>query len=134
VKPHKPESPDERHRIELSGGTVIHAQGQWRVNGILNVGRSIGDYSLEAVIAEPDFVDVQLNEAHDFLVLGTDGLWDHVPEAFIVDTVYECLAEATTKLDDIPKLLVEAAKDHDSQDNITVVLVLLKPRDQIGLG
>lgn len=134
VKPHKPESVDERRRIEMSGSTVIHAQGQWRVNGILNVGRSIGDYSLEAVIAEPDFVDVQLNDAHDFLVLGTDGLWDHVPESFIVDTVYECLAASTTKLEDIPKLLVEAAKDGDSQDNITVVLVLLKPRDQIGLG
>ncbi|XP_034473306.1 protein phosphatase 1E [Drosophila innubila] len=134
VKPHKPESPDERRRIEVSGGAVIHAQGQWRVNGILNVGRSIGDYSLEAVIAEPDFVDVQLSEAHDFLILGTDGLWDHVPESIIVDTIYECLAEATTQLDDIPKLLVDAAKDHDSQDNITVVLVLLKPRDQIGLG
>ncbi|XP_064537531.1 protein phosphatase 1F [Drosophila montana] len=131
VKPHKPEAVDERRRIELSGGSVIHAQGQWRVNGILNVGRSIGDYSLEAVIAEPDFVDVPLTEAHDFLVLGSDGLWDHVPEPFIVDTVYECLAEVTTKLDDIPKLLVEAAKERDSQDNITVVLVLLKTREQI---
>ncbi|KAH8377554.1 hypothetical protein KR093_005916 [Drosophila rubida] len=134
VKPHKPESPDERRRIELSGGTVIHAQGQWRVNGILNVGRSIGDYSLEAVIAEPDFVDVPLSEAHDFLVLGSDGLWDHVEESFIVDTVYECLANANTKLDDIPKLLLEAAKNNDSQDNITAVLVLLKPRDQIGIS
>ncbi|KAH8409330.1 hypothetical protein KR222_000634 [Zaprionus bogoriensis] len=134
VKPHKPESVDERRRIELSGSTVIHAQGQWRVNGILNVGRSIGDYSLEAVIAEPDFVDVQLSEAHDFLVLGSDGLWDHVPESHIVDTVYAGLAEATTKLEDIPRQLVEAAKERDSQDNITVVLVLLKPRAQIGLG
>ncbi|XP_034097338.1 protein phosphatase 1F [Drosophila albomicans] len=132
VKPHKPESPDERRRIEISGSTVIHAQGQWRVNGILNVARSIGDYSLEAVIAEPDFVDVPLSEAHDFLVLGSDGLWDHVEESFIVDTVYECLADAKTQLDDIPKLLLEAAKEHDSQDNITAVLVLLKPRDQIG--
>ncbi|XP_001356903.2 protein phosphatase 1F [Drosophila pseudoobscura] len=131
VKPHKPESPDERKRIEAAGGTVLHAQGQWRVNGILNVARSIGDYCLETVIAEPDFVDVHLNEAHDFLVLGTDGLWDHVPETFIIDTVYECLADPTTKLDDIPKLLIEAAKERDSQDNITAVIVLLKPRHQI---
>ncbi|BFF95924.1 protein phosphatase 1F [Drosophila madeirensis] len=131
VKPHKPESPDERKRIEAAGGTVLHAQGQWRVNGILNVARSIGDYCLEAVIAEPDFVDVHLNEAHDFLVLGTDGLWDHVPESFVIDTVYERLADTTTKLDDIPKLLIEAAKEGDSQDNITAVIVLLKPRHQI---
>ncbi|KAH8282545.1 hypothetical protein KR054_008334 [Drosophila jambulina] len=134
VKPHKPENPDERRRIEKAGGTVIHAQGQWRVNGILNVARSIGDYSLEAVIAEPDFVDVQLNEAHDFLVLGTDGLWDHVTEAQVIDIVYESLAQPTTKLEDIPKQLIEAAKEGDSQDNITAVLVLLKPRDQIGNG
>ncbi|KAH8334509.1 protein phosphatase 1E [Drosophila kikkawai] len=134
VKPHKPENPDERKRIEKAGGTVIHAQGQWRVNGILNVARSIGDYSLEAVIAEPDFVDVQLNEAHDFLVLGTDGLWDHVTEAQVIETVYESLADSTTKLDDIPRLLIEAAKEGDSQDNITAVVVLLKPRDQIGNG
>ncbi|XP_017015646.2 protein phosphatase 1E [Drosophila takahashii] len=131
VKPHKPENPDERKRIETAGGTVLHAQGQWRVNGILNVARSIGDYSLEAVIAEPDFVDVPLSEAHDFLVLGTDGLWDHVPESLIIETVYESLADATTKLDDIPKLLIEAAKERDSQDNITAVVVLLKPRHQI---
>jgi len=110
---------------------VLHAQGQWRVNGILNVARSIGDYSLEAVIAEPDFVDVQLNEAHDFLVLGTDGLWDHVPESLIIETVYDSLADTTMKLDDIPKLLIEAAKERDSQDNITAVVVLLKPRHQI---
>ncbi|ALC38662.1 CG10376 [Drosophila busckii] len=131
VKPHKPEGNEERRRIELSGGTVIHAQGQWRVNGILNVARSIGDHSLQAVIAEPDFVDVPLSEAHDFLLLGTDGLWDHVPETLIVDTVYACLAQLDTKLEDIPKVLVEAAKQHDSQDNITVVLVLLKPRSEI---
>ncbi|XP_032569922.1 protein phosphatase 1F [Drosophila sechellia] len=131
VKPHKPENPDERKRIETAGGTVLHAQGQWRVNGILNVARSIGDYSLEAVIAEPDFVDVQLNEAHDFLVLGTDGLWDHVPESLIIETVYDSLADTTMKLDDIPKLLIEAAKERDSQDNITAVVVLLKPRHQI---
>ncbi|XP_068140183.1 protein phosphatase 1L [Drosophila tropicalis] len=133
VKPHKPECQDERRRIEAAGGTVINAQGQWRVNGILNVARSIGDYSLEAVIAEPDFVDVPLNKTHDFLVLGTDGLWDHVPETFIIDTVYECLNQSDTKLDDIPKLLAEAAKERDSQDNITVVVVLLKPRKEIGL-
>ncbi|KAH8413252.1 hypothetical protein KR009_009196 [Drosophila setifemur] len=132
VKPHKPEHPDERKRIEAAGGTVLHAQGQWRVNGILNVARSIGDYSLEAVIAEPDFVDVQLSDAHDFLVLGTDGLWDHVPESVVIETVYESLTDPTTKLDDIPKLLIEAAKEGDSQDNITAVVVLLKPRQRIG--
>jgi len=49
----------------------------------------------------------------------------------IIETVYESLADPTTKLEDIPKLLIEAAKERDSQDNITAVVVLLKPRHQI---
>ncbi|KAH8273609.1 hypothetical protein KR018_004121 [Drosophila ironensis] len=134
VKPHKPENPEERKRIEAAGGTVLHAQGQWRVNGILNVARSIGDYSLEAVIAEPDFVDIPLSDAHDFVVLGTDGLWDHVPEALVIETVYEALADPATKLEEIPRMLIEAAKERDSQDNITAVVVLLKERQEIELG
>ncbi|XP_050320346.1 protein phosphatase 1F [Bactrocera neohumeralis] len=130
VKSHKPDAPDERKRIEMSegGGTVLYVQGQWRVNGILNVSRSIGDYSVIPAIAEPDFVDVSLTAAHDFIVLGTDGLFDHVPENKIVDTIYKLLADTEQKIENIPKILIELAKDGDSQDNITVVIIFLKNR------
>ncbi|XP_065356353.1 uncharacterized protein LOC135950749 [Calliphora vicina] len=133
VKPHKPDSVDEKKRIESieTGGSVIFVQGQWRVNGIINVSRSIGDYTVKAVIAEPDIVDVPLQPSHDFLLLGSDGLCDHVSEKDIVDCVYKSIADDEQCLDDIPKHLIELAKQGDSQDNITVVLVLLKERQQI---
>ncbi|XP_061399394.1 protein phosphatase 1F [Musca vetustissima] len=133
VKPHKPDSMDERKRIESieTGGAVVFVHGQWRVNGIINVSRSIGDHSVKAVIAEPDFVDVPLQSSHDFLILGSDGLWDHVTEADIVKCTYKSLADVQQPLEDIPKQLIELAKKGDSQDNITVMLVLLKERSNI---
>lgn len=133
VKPHKPDSMDERKRIESNetGGAVVFVHGQWRVNGIINVSRSIGDHSVKAVIAEPDFVDIPLQPTHDFLILGSDGLWDHVSETELVKCTYKALADVQQHLDDIPKHLIELAKQGDSQDNITVVLVLLKERSNI---
>ncbi|XP_067626128.1 protein phosphatase 1F [Eurosta solidaginis] len=133
VKSHKPDAADERKRIEAAegGGTVMYVQGQWRVNGILNVSRSIGDYTVVPAIAEPDFVDVPLTPAHDFIVLGTDGLFDHVPEPMLVETIYKSLADAEQRVENIPKVLIELAKEGDSQDNITVVIVFLKNRSNI---
>lgn len=133
VKPHKPDSVDERKRIESTetGGSVIYVQGQWRVNGIINVSRSIGDYTVKAVIAEPDIVDVLLQNTQDFVLLGSDGLYDHVSENEIVDCVYKSIMDDEQCLEDIPKQLIELAKQGDSQDNITVILVLLKDRLQI---
>ncbi|XP_075153723.1 protein phosphatase 1F [Haematobia irritans] len=133
VKPHKPDNMDERKRIESveTGGAVVFVQGHWRVNGIINVSRSIGDHSVKAVIAEPDFVDVPLQTNHDFLILGSDGLWDHVSETDIVNCTYNALTNVEQNIDDIPKHLIELAKQGDSQDNITVILVLLKERSNI---
>ncbi|XP_037960008.1 protein phosphatase 1F [Teleopsis dalmanni] len=133
VKPHKPDLMDERKRIECNetGGAVMFVQGQWRVNGILNVSRSIGDFSVSAVIAEPDIVDVEITAEHDFLVLATDGLWDHVAEQQVIDAIYTALAIAEQKVEDIPKILIDLAKKGDSQDNITVVIVFLKERQKI---
>lgn len=133
VQPHKPDNLDEKQRIESmqSGGAIMFIQGQWRVNGIINLSRSIGDFSVPALIAEPDFIDVPVQPAHDFLLLGTDGFWDYVSESQILKTVYESLLDEALSLAEIPRRLIELAKEGDSQDNITVTLVLLKKRLQI---
>jgi len=41
MKPHKPESEEEKQRIEALGGSVVW-HGTWRVNGTLAVSRAIG--------------------------------------------------------------------------------------------
>jgi len=78
VEPHKPNRPDEKHRIEALGGAVIH-WGTWRVNGQLAVSRAIGDGNYKPyVCSDPDVTTVQMNGTEDFCIVACDGLWDTV--------------------------------------------------------
>lgn len=75
---HKPNSREERTRIEDAGGVVVWA-GTWRVGGVLAVSRAFGDRPLKRyVIPTPDIKDEQLTSADDCLILASDGLWDVV--------------------------------------------------------
>eukprot|EP00002_Diphylleia_rotans_P017842 TRINITY_DN3461_c0_g1_i2.p1 TRINITY_DN3461_c0_g1~~TRINITY_DN3461_c0_g1_i2.p1 ORF type:complete len:335 (+),score=74.53 TRINITY_DN3461_c0_g1_i2:596-1600(+) len=54
----KPNRPDEKHRIEASGGFISYV-GCWRVQGALATSRSFGDRDLKRyVIADPQFIEV----------------------------------------------------------------------------
>ena len=62
---HKPVKA-ERERIERNGGFVTHDNwGNPRVNGILEMSRSIGDAALKkyGVIADPDIKSIQVGAA-----------------------------------------------------------------------
>merc|ERR1719401_2525777 len=88
----KADSPDERERIELSGGTVMAMEGcdgedagparVWegpaREKPGLAVSRSLGDGAGRAlgVIAEPVVTTHQLQPMDRFLLIASDGLWD----------------------------------------------------------
>ena len=109
---HKPSQKHELDRITNSGGFVNHFG---RINGNLNLSRSIGDLKYKQVpgippedqmiTAEPDIMQVVLNttssssadnaaaEADDigpdeFLILGCDGIWDCVSNEEAVHFVY----------------------------------------------
>lgn len=73
---HKPNSKEERQRIENAGGVVVWA-GTWRVGGVLAVSRAFGDRPLKRyVVATPDIKEEQLRDEDEFLILASDGLWD----------------------------------------------------------
>lgn len=75
---HKPNTREERTRIEDAGGVVVWA-GTWRVGGVLAVSRAFGDRPLKRyVIPTPDIRDEQLTHDDDCLILASDGLWDVV--------------------------------------------------------
>jgi serine/threonine protein phosphatase PrpC len=75
---HKPNSREERSRIEDAGGVVVWA-GTWRVGGVLAVSRAFGDRPLKRyVIPTPDIRDESLTQDDDCLILASDGLWDVV--------------------------------------------------------
>ncbi|XP_057994492.1 protein phosphatase 2C 51-like [Hevea brasiliensis] len=79
---HKPDRPDERGRVEAAGGRVIYWNGS-RVLGVLGTSRAIGDQYLKPyVTSEPKVTVSEHTESDDFIVIGTDGLWDVVSRKF----------------------------------------------------
>ncbi|XP_069365662.1 uncharacterized protein [Maniola hyperantus] len=132
VNPHKPDRPDEKERIESTGGTVMF-WGTWRVNGQLAVSRAIGDVQYKPyVTARPEIVVVELDGDEDFVVVGCDGLWDVLSEDAVALSVYKQLCNDRDDLKAVPKNLVRQAKRAGSEDNISVIVVFLKdPRDII---
>eukprot|EP00467_Chlorarachnion_reptans_P017160 CAMPEP_0114488196 /NCGR_PEP_ID=MMETSP0109-20121206/1191_1 /TAXON_ID=29199 /ORGANISM="Chlorarachnion reptans, Strain CCCM449" /LENGTH=179 /DNA_ID=CAMNT_0001664553 /DNA_START=274 /DNA_END=813 /DNA_ORIENTATION=+ len=74
---HKPNSEGERSRIESQGGFVAHFGGTHRLMGVLATSRAIGNPSLKpALSATPEVTSRQLKAGDDFLIIGSDGLWD----------------------------------------------------------
>ncbi|KAI3374973.1 hypothetical protein L3Q82_021498 [Scortum barcoo] len=76
---HKPYQLKERKRIKRAGG-FISFNGSWRVQGILAMSRSLGDYplkNLNVVIPDPDIMTFDLDKLQpEFMILASDGLWD----------------------------------------------------------
>lgn len=65
--------------VLLQGGYVDCCNGVWRIQGSLAVSRGIGDRTLkEWVIAEPYTKMLEIKPECEFLILGSDGLWDKV--------------------------------------------------------
>ena len=99
---HKPQSPAEKARIRNAGGYVSEDE---RVNGILAVSRSFGDYifkedkSLQVfeqlVTAVPDVRTVEIDENIDFLVVSSDGVWDMMSNQEVVDAVIDGMVNGT---------------------------------------
>ncbi|XP_074598512.1 uncharacterized protein LOC141853166 [Brevipalpus obovatus] len=133
MEPHKAEREDERNRVEEMGGTVVRVD-TWRISGALAISRAIGDPDFKPyVISSPDLEIYELDGSEDFLVVGCDGLWDQMTPDGACSLVYEYLAENAERenLDhdlnqNIARLLVNAAKDDGSGDNITTIVVFLR--------
>ncbi|KAK9291433.1 hypothetical protein L1049_019380 [Liquidambar formosana] len=147
---HKPDRPDERARIEASGGRVIFVDGP-RVGGILAMSRAIGDVYLKpAVTSEPEISFTKRDPEDECLILASDGLWDVLSSDLACKVASECLREgspatAATDLNTGPRredggagelypsrsalaaaLLTRLALGRKSSDNISVIVVDLK--------
>ncbi|KAG7215609.1 hypothetical protein INR49_022135 [Caranx melampygus] len=93
---HKPYQLKERKRIKKAGG-FISFNGSWRVQGILAMSRSLGDYplkNLNVVIPDPDIMSFDLNKLQpEFMILASDGLWDTFSNEEAVRFIRERLNE-----------------------------------------
>lgn len=115
----------ERERVIRQGGQVHWQVDTWRVGlPALQVTRSIGDDDLKpAVTAEPEITENTLHAEDEFLVMASDGLWDVMSSLDVINIIKDTVKEAGM----CSKRLATEAVERGSKDNITVIVVFLRP-------
>lgn len=126
---HRPSSLTEKLRIESLGGYVDDGY----LNGLLGVTRALGDWHLEGLkelgepgggplSAEPELKMITLTKDDEFLIIGSDGIWDVFSNQNSVDFARRRLqVHNDVKL--CCKEIVEEAIRRGATDNLTAVLV-----------
>lgn len=131
---HKPDVPAEYNRIINLGGKVTKdIYGIARINNILSLSRSIGDFNLLPYISwVPDIYRMQITDANKYLIAATDGLWDVFENQELVNYINNNLSEFNNDLQHIDnrmsvlcKNLLKIARLKGSKDNITILLLTL---------
>lgn len=142
MDPHKPEREDEKQRIEDLGGCITF-MGCWRVNGTYAVSRAIGDFDQKPYVsADADCSVTQLQGDEDLVLLACDGFFDAVKPSEVPRLVLAALrrtaepeggggedtpAPGPAPSEAVAQQLVAHAKAAGSSDNITVLVVFLRP-------
>lgn len=125
TKDHVASCPSERERIIQEGLEVKWQVDTWRVGAAaLQVTRSIGDDDLKpAVTAEPEITEVFLSSDDEYMVMASDGLWDVVSNDDVVSIIKDTVKEPGM----CSKRLATEAAARGAKDNITVIVVFLRP-------
>lgn len=136
---HKPLQEREMTRITHAGGFVNQFG---RVNGNLNLSRSVGDLkykqvpgippSEQMITAEPDIIHTKLMPGDEFIILGCDGIWDVLTNEECVKYVRDRIETKTPReigmemLDEIVSADPRASQGIGG-DNMTIMIVDLLP-------
>lgn len=143
----KPCRKDERKRIERLGGKVDQMafpvmQGggvRWMRGGPqrvmdrsgmggLAMSRSLGDLQLRPFVSSvPELVERKLDDRDKVLVLGTDGVWDHVTSQEAVDIAgrNNCPISAAKEITSVARRRWQQETGGQLSDDITAVVVRL---------
>mmetsp|Transcript_1046 Transcript_1046/g.1359 ORF Transcript_1046/g.1359 Transcript_1046/m.1359 type:complete len:462 (-) Transcript_1046:297-1682(-) len=136
---HKPAQEIETQRIHKAGGFITQAG---RVNGNLNLSRSIGDLKYkqnkalppkdQIITAEPDITRTELHPNDEFLLIGCDGIWDCKTNEEAVEFVKERLGQGMQISKICEELMDDCLADDPRKstgiggDNMTCVIVQLQ--------
>lgn len=131
---HKPVCTVERQRVTDSGGFVCP---DGLLCGELGVTRALGDFHLlrnnmknldtqaGPLTCEPEIREHELTPEDEFLILGTDGLWDVLTSQRAVEVARQKLREHNDPEKCASNLVEEAVRLHTS-DNVSVVTMCFK--------
>ncbi|KAL4589857.1 hypothetical protein LXL04_002768 [Taraxacum kok-saghyz] len=125
---HRPCCHKERTRVESLGGFiedgylngqigVTRAIGNFHIKGLKGIGGNCGPLS-----AEPEIKMMTLTHEDEFLIIGSDGIWDVFRNQNAVDFVRRRLQEHND-VKRCCKEMVEEALKRGAVDNLTVVVV-----------
>ena len=144
---HKPQHEGEAARIHAAGG-YVNAVG--RINGNLNLSRSLGDLKYKQVdgvppegqmiTADPDVTVTELLPGDAFFVLGCDGVWDCLSNQQAVDLVRAGLQAGRSLVQVVDSVLAACLASDPRQtagiggDNITFMVVVLEEVEGDGGG
>lgn len=139
---HKPNQPGELARINAAGGFVNQIG---RVNGNLNLSRSLGDLKYKQVpgvapenqiiTAEPDITVTTLAPDDRFMILACDGVWDCLTCQQACDFVTTNLDAGVPLKELVEKMLLRCVAEDPRKtggiggDNMTSMVVLLNVPD-----
>lgn len=130
---HRPIQEHERKRIKRDGGKVdVGLLADEDGDGVLSVSRGFGNFRVPGFSCEPyvsDEIDL-LDPKNEFVVLGSDGLWDNVSSEDVAGQVRGDLGRGVVDPSILAKhlceLAVESCMDHKRRlDDISVIVVLL---------
>jgi len=130
TKDHKPNWPEEYHRISALGGKIKYDGFDWRIND-LSVSRSHGDIdSTPYVTHRPDLYRYKLNQNDKFFIISCDGSFESLDNNEMINYVLlncydSTLTKRINKDINVAEKLAEHAIKKGSQDNVSIIVVFL---------
>jgi serine/threonine protein phosphatase PrpC len=119
---HKAADDDERQRIQLLGGYVFRCEGNvYRVNGNLNLSRSIGDHYMKKFIISDPYIKSTKTKKIKYIVVASDGIWDVYNAKSLTADILECFASFSNKQAALEELL-RRTYTKGSMDNVTLMI------------
>lgn len=128
---HNADQPEERERIERLGGrVVVDGNGNARVEGHIKVTRALGDAAMKKYVsAEPEIIEMELVPGkQDFIVLGTDGLFDNLQDQDVI----RCVLHTAKQVGLSAKRLGSEAVARGVTDNVTSIVIFMREWDETG--
>lgn len=130
TKDHKPNWPEEYHRITELGGKIKFDGYDWRIND-LSVSRAFGDIdSTPFVTHRPDLFRYKLSSNDKFIILSCDGSFESLDNNELINYVLvncydSTLTKRINKEVNIAEKLAKYAIEKGSTDNISIIVVFL---------